>query len=198
MDDLEAVRKIVEILSELEKEDQSRVVRWSLEKLNLDQALISKKPVEAAGGGARDTDEGKRQMDIKTFILSKNPSSDNQFAATVAYYYAFEAPADEKKNSVNGTDLIEACRKGGRPRLGDPAKTLANATSMGYLDKVDRGFYKLNTVGENLVAMTLPSNSGESSSRLVKAGIRKRATATKKGNVRKAGRAGVKSKHRTR
>jgi len=35
--------------------------------------------------------------------------------------------------------------------------TLNNAHNTGYLDRGSaRGFFKLNTVGENLVAMTLP------------------------------------------
>jgi hypothetical protein len=36
--------------------------------------------------------------------------------------------------------------------------TLAHAKSRGYLDAADRGQYRINSVGENLVAMALPSS----------------------------------------
>ena len=36
LDDLEAVRKITEILSNFSKEETERIIRWSLEKLGID------------------------------------------------------------------------------------------------------------------------------------------------------------------
>jgi hypothetical protein len=94
--------------------------------------------------------------DIKSFVTSKDPKSDNQFAATVAYYYRFEAPHNERRETISAEILQEATRLSGRNRLGDPGKTLRNAKDTGYLDVADRGEYRINTVGENLVAMTLP------------------------------------------
>lgn len=165
MDDLEAVRSIVEILENFDdKEVRERIVRWSLEKLGI-------QPLGVGASTERDPDVqvvGNRAPsgganDIRSFISQKAPASDNQFAATVAYYYAFEAPPQLRKGSITPADLTEACRMAGRARLGDPAKTLSNAKDMGYLDKIERGVFKLNTVGENLVAMTLPGGSGADS-----------------------------------
>ena len=78
-------------------------------------------------------------------------------AAVVAYYHRFEAPPAERKDAINKDDLQEAMRLAGRPRFKDPAKTLNNAHILGLLDKgSEKGTYTLNSVGENLVAMTLP------------------------------------------
>lgn len=166
MDDLEAVRQITEILSKIKDDDvKERVIRWSLEKSGLEISAPASEPTREHGDGGASTPLTARQkgsLDIKSFINEKNPTSDNQFAAAVAYYYAFEAPEAEKKNAVGPSDLNDACRMVGRRRLGDPAKTLANATSMGYLDKVERGIFKINTVGENLVAITLPGDGRDS------------------------------------
>ena len=85
-----------------------------------------------------------------------------QFAATVAYFFAFEAPEAEQKKSITAADLMDACRKVGRDRLQNPGQTLRNACHNGLLDKAeDRGAYKINTVGENLVAVTLPSGAAD-------------------------------------
>jgi hypothetical protein len=96
--------------------------------------------------------------DIKSFVEKKNPSFDTHFAATVAYYHRFEAPEHLRKESITKEDLQEACRQSGRERLRHPAQTLVNAHAQGLLDRGDRGAYVINTVGENLVAMALPSD----------------------------------------
>lgn len=93
---------------------------------------------------------------MKSFIAEKGPRSDNQFAAAVAYYWRFEAPEGSRKNRITAADLQDACRLAQRSRLGRPRQTLVNAAGMGYLDRVAQGEYSLNTVGENLVAVTLP------------------------------------------
>src|SRR5262249_54251804 len=102
---------------------------------------------------------GGGTMDIKSFIAAKNPAKDVQFAAVVAYYYRFEAPPAERKDAINQTDLQEAARKAGRQRFGRPIQTLNNAHKLGLLDKgSERGTFTINSVGENLVAMTLPGD----------------------------------------
>lgn len=166
-DDLEAVRTVVSTLEPFDGPDRERIIRWVREKLGM--------PVggRAESAAARRADEptgasphapGKTAKDIKTFVAEKNPTSDRQLAAVIAYYYAFEAPDAERKESIDAATLIDACRKAGRRRPPTPGQTLINATTAGYLDKTsDRGQYRLNSVGENLVAMVLPGTRGEAS-----------------------------------
>jgi len=97
--------------------------------------------------------------DLRTFVYEKAPKSDVQFAATVAFYYHFEAPPDERKETIAASDLKEACRLVNRKRLNNPLTTLNNARQLGLLDSAGRGLFSINSVGENLVAMTLPSTS---------------------------------------
>jgi hypothetical protein len=131
-----------------------------------------------------------RPTDIKSFVDAKSPKSDNQFAAVVAYFYAFEAPSDERRDTITAELLRDAARLAQRKRLGTPSVTLAHAKSRGYLDAVDRGQYRINSVGENLVAMALPSSAAAAEaarktasrrrSAKTKTASRKRATAQKK------------------
>jgi hypothetical protein len=87
-----------------------------------------------------------------------------QFATAVAYYYRFEVPEAQQKSAITAEDLQDAARKVDRDRLTKPSQTLVNAYNQGLLDKAgERGAYSLNTVGENLVAMTLPSSGTNSS-----------------------------------
>jgi hypothetical protein len=159
-DDLDAVRVIVEALTGFDPGDQERVLRWAREKLGL-QAPATPAAASPAGAGvakplAPHPQPSGGHTDIKSFIAAKKPASDNQFAAAVAYYYRFEAPPAEQKQAITADDLQEACRKASRPRLRKPIVTLHHAHNMGLLDKAGRGEFAINTVGENLVAMTLP------------------------------------------
>lgn len=166
-DDLEAVRTVLEALKSFDARDQERIIRWVREKLGLPsspQEPIPPTTITPRLQPPQPTIPG-HPSDIKTFVSQKNPASDNQLAATVAYYYRFEAPEAERKDSISGDDLQEACRRAGRPRLKNPGQTLRNAHSVGLLDKTERGSFSINTVGENLVAMTLPGGEIPSAAR---------------------------------
>ena len=160
-------------LKGIEKERQQRILRWVAESLNLvlgiapafDQRAGA---MGASPGGAQishgDTHAPHRHArpaDIKTFVDSKRPKSDVQFAAVVAYYYRFEAPVESRKDSLDAQALQEAARLAGRRRPPKPLATLNNAKSLGYLDSSERGQFRINSVGENLVAMTLPGGQAE-------------------------------------
>ncbi len=160
-DDLEAVRNVVEALKDFLPEEQERIIRWSREKLGLAGSEAVQKEHRFVGRELAVTPdqraEGLKIRDIRSFVAEKDPKTDSQFAAVVAYYYAFEAPEGQKKDSIASTDLQDACRQAGRERLTKPIMTLHNAANAGLLDKAgEPGSFKLNTVGENLVAMTLP------------------------------------------
>jgi len=93
-------------------------------------------------------------------VKEKSPKNDVQFAATVAYFHRFEAAPDKRKTEINADDLQEATRLAPRKRFKYPGQTLRNAHNLGLLDKGSQdGFFAINSVGENLVAMTLPSGA---------------------------------------
>ena len=201
IDDLDAIRTIVTTLEGFERADQERILRWSTEKLGI--SITPQAQTHAPQQQAAPASQVEQQStphapaiqfgskDIKSFVTEKSPSSDNQFAATIAYFYLFEAAEEEQKESITSADLQDACRKVGRSRLGDPGKTLRNAHNMGYLDKADRGSYKINTVGENLVAVTLPSGNGGGTA---KAAPKKRKSPVKKAKPKAKAKSKAKAK----
>ncbi len=160
-DDLEAVRKLVEVLSPFDTGEQERIIRWTREKLGLPaQVTASPGTRESQADSTTEGDGAGGAKDIRTFVTEKNPTSDNQFAATIAHYYRFVAPPATRKEFITADDLQEACRLTGRNRLPRPAQTLINAHTNGLLDKgANRGEYVISTVGENLVAVSLPGSA---------------------------------------
>jgi hypothetical protein len=170
-DDLEAVRAVVAALDGFDPEEQERIIRWAREKVKLPVSGLAASaanptiqqpaivpavaPVATGPAAARD---------LRTFVAEKKPKSDVQFAATIAYFYRFEAPEAERKVEIVAEDLAEACRLANRERLRSPLQTLANARTLGLLDSPRRGAFAINAVGENLVAMTLPGDGNATSS----------------------------------
>lgn len=164
-DDLEAVRNIVAALAPFDAKEQERILRWTREKLGLATEAPTGIPTHVLPIPAEQrspTGPQATALTIKDFVAQKSPRSDNQFAATVAYYYRFDAPQAHRKEFITADDLQEACRQAGRDRLPKPLSTLNNAHSVGLLDRGERGQFTINAVGENLVAMTLPAGASTS------------------------------------
>jgi hypothetical protein len=160
-DDLEAVRAVVQTLEPFQNDDRERIIRWAREKLAMPAAAspeVSAPPHAPphVPTGTQHSHPSATARDIRSFVQEKKPKTDQQTAAVVAYYYEFVAPESEKKDSIGADDLKDACRKADWKRPAAPLQTLINASNSGLLDKAtEKGRYRLNSVGENLVAMVL-------------------------------------------
>jgi len=179
-EDFDSAKSVVDKLASISRERQERILRWVSESLGIAHtgpasvlgpltpgAIISTPGVVTPGTA----------KDIKAFISEKAPKSDQQFAAAVAYYYRFEAPAASRRDAIDGGVLTEAARLAGWHRPKKPTNTLNNARKAGYLDSADRGTFTLNNVGENLVAMAMPG--GNAGAKAPKTKGRKRSPAKK-------------------
>lgn len=190
-DEFDALRTVVKSVESFGPDDQNRILRWAAEKLGLSQSLRpTSAPPSSVAAGALPSQPAPTAaaggLDIKAFVAQKKPKNDSQFAAVVAYYHRFEAP--EKKDTITKADLLNACRLANYKRPPSPGQTLRNALNAGLLDKRERGAFSVNSVGENLVAVTLPGDgaalgnpgSGQRSPR------KKRPRNAKKPSMRKA------------
>jgi hypothetical protein len=165
-DDFDVAKSIFDQLKDLPPERRDRVLRWVAEGLGtalaagqLSGHATASSPGHLQQGAATTAAHAPApatNIDIKTFIASKAPKSDTQFAAAVAYYYRFEAPPAQRRETIDGAALQEAARLAGRSRVLNPRFTLNNAKAAGYLDGDASSGFSVNSVGENLVAMTLP------------------------------------------
>jgi hypothetical protein len=183
-DDFDAAKAIYEKLKDVPPERQEKILRWVCESLGIalpTRYIERSAPAPAPEDEPSDTPPGTQQqsVDIKSFIASKRPRSDNQFAAAVAYYYRFVAKPEERRETINADGLQDASRQARGGALHSPKATLNNAVASGFLDRAERGAFRLNTVGENLVAMTLPGEGKEQAPRKGRR-PRKRASAKKR------------------
>jgi hypothetical protein len=165
--EFDAAKSIVQTLKGMDKGKQERVLRWVAETLGVTTTTMPASgpttafPSPPHGSPHPPSEQALGKQDIKSFVASKKPKSDVQFAAVAAYFYRFEAPPAHRKDKINSVELQEATRLAGWRRFKTPSVPLDNGVKQGYLDRVGGGYYAVNSVGENLVAMTLPGEVRE-------------------------------------
>jgi len=100
-------------------------------------------------------------MDIRSLKETKNPNNDIEMACVVAYYLKHSAPEDERRPEILTADIEKYFTQAGYPPPKVPGQVLRNAKAAGYMDKAGKSKFKLNPVGYNLVAHSLPRKTGK-------------------------------------
>lgn len=175
----DAAGEIAKILESHSKDDQQRILRLVVEGLALRDPLPRSQEAQERGAepGGQPSAAQVPAADIKTFVNQKKPKSDQQFVTVVAYFHRFVVAEDLRKDAITSEDLQTAGRQARGAGFKTPSATLNNAVNAGYLDKAGRGKYKINAVGESLVAMTLPGgNEGGSEASPRRAAHRRKNT----------------------
>jgi hypothetical protein len=105
--------------------------------------------------------ETRKRVDIRSLKDQKQPASAKQMACLVAYYLQELAPDTEQKQTVSSQDIEKYFKQAGFKLPKALEQILPDAKSSGYFESAGRGEYKLNAVGYNLIAHSLPKNKGE-------------------------------------
>ena len=194
--ELAAIQVLLAALTGLDSEARKRVVAYVFERLGLavptgrSAGTPLPTPPTPTGAAAVETPP-PRVMDIRSLKEQKRPRSAMEMAAVLAYYLADLAPPSERKSEITSQDVSKYFKHANYPLPGRPRKTLFDAKSAGYLDAGSgRGAYKLNPVGYNLVAHSLPAvdqtgTSSDAPRARHQSGRRPKRRATKKTSARK-------------
>jgi hypothetical protein len=105
-------------------------------------------------------------------------------AALVGYYVAELAPEEDRRDTIDASDIERYFKTAPFPLPSKRSNTLPNATAAGYFDPAGRGKYRLNPVGHNLVVHGMPA--GESSAPPRRRTVKKAAAPTKRPAAKKA------------
>lgn len=168
-----AIDQIVVALEGLEEKSRPTAIHAACEFLNIrydsteTPAKPGSAPLKDAGSDITHTKPHQssehspagRLIDIRKLKEDKNPKSARQMACVVAYYLQEMAPAEERKDTITAEDIEKYFKQAKFPLPGKIPQVLVDAKGAGYLDSPERGQYKLNAVGYNLVAHNLPSKS---------------------------------------
>lgn len=159
------------IIDTLEAKEVSKRNKW-LAAINayFGSIPLTKQPVAPVSGHP----DASRQpalpspsvpKDIRTLKEEKNPKSNIEMVAVMAYYLNEVAPPHERKESVSAGDIETYFKQAYYKIPKVPTQTLVDAKNAGYFESPSHGQYRLNPVGHNLVVHSLPRSSVESTRR---------------------------------
>jgi hypothetical protein len=181
--ELHAMQQVIKALESLDPDARTRVLAYVFQRLGLSLAASNTTPspselqpsLTASTSPIVPMLAGAAVTDVRSLKEVKQPKSDNQMAALVAYYLKEAAPAHDRKDTISQDDIEKYFKQAGFPLPNRPAMTLINAKNAGYFDPAGVGLYKLNPVGHNLVAHGMPSSSGDGNRRTKKPKTKKAA-----------------------
>ncbi len=165
--ELAALTAVVTALKPLDPQTRMRVVESALVLLGsgfrkTELPGVPPSPIERERGPTLPArTSGDQLTDIRQLKQQKAPQSANEMAALVAYYLAEAAPPEERKTTVDINDMQKYFKQAPFRLPNNPQMTLVNAKNAGYFDAAGGGLYRLNPVGYNLVAHSLPRSAAE-------------------------------------
>jgi hypothetical protein len=195
-EEIAAIKVVAEALQPLDDAARCHVIAYVSEALGI--ATTSTSPPDLVPGHERVAVEPVTTMnestvlagppsDIRSLKEQKQPRSANEMAALVAYYVSELLPPDERRPVVTSSDIDKYFKQANYRLPGRVAQTLPDAARAGYFDVVDRGQYRLNPVGYNLVVHGLPSAGTDGTSRPSRSRKTAKKSTAKKATVKKAG-----------
>lgn len=173
--ELNAIRTVLSAVVPLKRESRTRVLDYVLNRLGVQTDQFTQIPARA-GSPAGPAELGVQSpTDIRSLAKDKAPRSANEMAALVAYYLSEAAPADSRKQTISTEDIKTYFKQAQFKLPSRPEQALVNAKNAGYFESAGGGQYRLNPVGYNLVAHSLPSSDGGTKRAGAKKKTRKRS-----------------------
>jgi len=156
--EIEAIKVMLAALAPLSEKARASVLDYVTRRLDLAPPAT---PIPGVGAGLTlpapaPAGAAASTIHIEEFKEQKHPRSANEMAAVVAFYLMNLAPQDQRKNTINQRDIETQFKIASFPLPQHVRATLPNAKNAGYFDLVGDGEYKLNAVGHNLVAHSMP------------------------------------------
>ena len=160
--ELQAIATLLTVLEPLSNEARANVILYVFKRLGLDLPApnvrnATRAAVEGPAGTYALPETEGGVIDIRSFKEEKQPKTASEMVAIAAYYVAHLAPPDERRDYIVADDIRKYFLQAIFPLpSAPPHMTLVNAKNAGYVDARERGQYRLNPVGYNLITNKLP------------------------------------------
>ena len=156
----QAIDQIIAALEALDESSRATAISAACAHVGLDRQMTQHQkavvPLQSAAQVVPAERSVSRTIDIRLLKDEKKPDSALEMACVVAYYLQEHAPAAERKDVVTIDDMKKYFKQAAFPLPKRIEQLLVNARHAGYFDLADRGDYRLNAVGYNLAAHSLP------------------------------------------
>jgi hypothetical protein len=175
---VKAITKVMDALSPLDGEAREHVLEFVVKRMGIVAAVAPPPPQPPVAPSYTPPPPSEAPQpggtDIRSFAVLKAPKTMNEKVAVMAYFLAQLAHTAERRDFITPEDIKPYFIQAGfELPTATGSMTLTNAKNAGYLNALDRGQYKLNSVGHNLVAHKLPNKDSGSARRPVKKAVKK-------------------------
>lgn len=163
----QAIDEIIAALSPLDEKSRPTAIRAAIDQLGIKLDILASRAISLGPSAQQeglptayaDVAPGSRINDIRSLKADKDPATAQEMACLVAYYLQELAPPHDRKSEIGAADLEKYFKQADFPLPKRIGQILVDARAAGYFDSPGQGSYKLNPVGYNLVAHTLPRKS---------------------------------------
>jgi hypothetical protein len=159
----QAIDDIVLALDGLDESTQIVAIKAVCEQLNIrviqqGQPIIPTHPLAPSENALTlpQSQQSDKITDIRTLKEKKKPTTAIEMACLVAFYLENHASEGDRKNTIKADDIKKYFKQADFPLPKVLSQLLVDAKAAGYFDSPGRGKYRLNPVGHNLVAHSLP------------------------------------------
>jgi hypothetical protein len=152
-DDLVLLNRLIECLRPLDDEAKVRLLRSTITFLRLDLPLgnrsvsVHSTGVSASSQGGTASFSDRTEMSPKQFLNEKQPATDIERVACLAYYLTHFRNVPEFKT----VDLSKLNTDAAQPKFSNPSVPVDNATRRGFLVATSSGSKQLGALGEQFV-----------------------------------------------
>ena len=150
----EALRQIIDLLEPLNDDDRGRTVRSMLAFLGMDDKLSPNRKPESAISGHTDRNNsrepifsGHEELSPKAFLAEKEPQTDIERVACLAYYLVHYRDMKYFKTLDISSLNTDAAQK----KFSNPTNATNNALRRGFLADAPEKQKQLSAVGEQYV-----------------------------------------------
>ncbi len=144
----DALQDAVKVFRRLDDEGRATLLKTlsTLFSINI-VPEVSKGPRTVSYGEPTERFSKEQSLSPKEFILKKQPRSDVERVACLAYYLAHYRDQPHFKTF----DISQVNTEAAQTKLSNPAQTVINATNYGYLAPAAKGMRQLSAAGEMYV-----------------------------------------------
>jgi hypothetical protein len=144
----DALHDAVTIFRKLDDEGRARLLRTLSTLFSITLVPeVSNGPRTVSYGEPTERFSKEQSLSPKEFILKKQPRSDVERVACLAYYLAHYRDQPHFKTF----DISQINTEAAQTKLSNPAQTVINATNYGYLAPAIKGMKQLSAAGEMYV-----------------------------------------------
>lgn len=153
MDDVKAISTIIGVLKQLDLDTQKRVLRAVRAYLDVETSQtpsgtpdLNEGPIS---GRSKHPFSQDRTISPKDFLRDKNPPTDVERVACLAYYLAHYQDTPHFKT----VDISALNTEAAQPKFSNASVAVENARTRGYLVSASKGTKQISAVGEKFVEL---------------------------------------------